>query len=179
MTSFRTPSSTPSRRRASSPPGTNLKAWLFTILRNRFRSVIARKHVTAEVVDENLESISSVPAFQENGLEVAAFKRAFRRLSPAHREVLILAGIHGYAYEQIAEMCNCEVGTVKSRVNRARSMLKKMLVEGDVPVDVSRLPGSRREHRPLSTPRDLDERAPAAFLPPARRRAAGSHYPFD
>ena len=108
--------------------GSNLKAWLFTILRNRFRSVIARKHVKSEIGDEDLERLSTVPAHQESRLEVMAFKQAFMQLSAAHREVLILAVIHGYPYERIASICGCEVGTVKSRVNRARNLLKKMLL---------------------------------------------------
>lgn len=121
-------------------PGTNLKAWLFTILRNRFRSVIARKHVTAEVPDDDLERHSWVPAEQESRIEVAAFKRAFRALSSAHREVLVLVAVHGLPYEHVAAICGCEVGTVKSRVNRARAMLKKMLYEDGLPVDARRIP---------------------------------------
>ena len=113
-------------------PGTNLKAWLFTILRNRFRSLIARKHVTAEVVDEDLERHYWVGAEQESRIEVAAFKRAFRMLSAAHREVLVLVAIHGLPYDEIAEICGCEIGTVKSRVNRARAILKRMLLEDEL-----------------------------------------------
>ena len=108
-------------------PGTNLKAWLFTILRNRFRSVIARKHVTAEVPDDDLERYSWVPAEQESRIEVAAFKRAFGTLSATHREVLVLVAVHGLPYEQVAAICGCEVGTVKSRVNRARNKLAVLL----------------------------------------------------
>jgi len=119
-------------------PGTNLKAWLFTILRNRFRSVIARKHVTAEVADDDLERHYWVAAEQESRIEVAAFKRAFRLLSATHREVLVLVAIHGLPYDEIAQICGCEVGTVKSRVNRARGILKRMLLEDELPVDASK-----------------------------------------
>jgi RNA polymerase sigma-70 factor (ECF subfamily) len=114
--------------------GTNLKAWLFTILRNRFRSVIGRKHVTAEVaIEDDMEHLSWVPAEQEARVEVAAFKRAFRRLKPNQREVLVLVAVHGLSYERVAEICSCEVGTVKSRVSRARATLKEMLL-GETPV---------------------------------------------
>ena len=119
--------------RDRSQPGTNLKAWLFTILRNRFRSVIARKHVTSEVPDDDLERHSWVPAEQESRIEVAAFKRAFQALSPAHREVLVLVAVHGLSYERIAEICGCEIGTVKSRVSRARQQLKRLL-GGELPL---------------------------------------------
>lgn len=133
-------------------PGTNLKAWLFTILRNRFRSVIARKHVTAEVSDDDLERHSWAPAEQESRIEVAAFKRAFKVLSPAHREVLVLVAVHGLPYEQVAEICGCEVGTVKSRVNRARAMLKRMLLEEGPPLDPRKLSGADRAARLEAAP---------------------------
>lgn len=123
-------------------PGTNLKAWLFTILRNRFRSVIARKHVTAEVADDDLERHYWVAPEQESRIEVAAFRRAFGTLSSAHREVLVLVAVHGLPYDEIAEICGCEVGTVKSRVNRARAILKKMMFEEDLPVDPKKLPAA-------------------------------------
>jgi RNA polymerase sigma-70 factor (ECF subfamily) len=109
-------------------PGTNLKAWLFQILHNRFCSVVSRKHVRAEIGTDDLTQLASVPAFQERRLEVLEFKLAFARLTPNHREALVLHAVHGLAYEQIAEICGCEVGTVKSRINRARNALKQMLL---------------------------------------------------
>jgi len=130
-------------------PGTNLKAWMFTILRNRFRSLITRKHVTAEVPDDDLERKWLTPAHQESVVEVTAFRRAFRQLSSAHREVLVLVGVHGLSYEQVAEICRCEVGTVKSRVNRARNLLKKMLLEDVLPVRKEELPIRGVKIRPI------------------------------
>jgi RNA polymerase sigma-70 factor (ECF subfamily) len=109
-------------------PGTNLKAWLFTILHNRFVSIVSRKHVRAEISVDDLSSMASVPAFQERRLEVIAFKAAFARLSPNHREVLVLNAVQGLPYEEIAVICGCEIGTVKSRINRARNLLKAMLM---------------------------------------------------
>jgi len=155
-------------------PGTNLKAWLFTILRNRFRSVIARKHVTAEVPDDDLERHSWVPAEQESRIEVAAFKRAFGALSVTHREVLVLVAVHGLPYEQVAAICSCEVGTVKSRVNRARAMLKKMLLEDMLPVDPRKLPGADRAGE-LSRKDDLlgEENRRTAALSAAAKRLPG------
>jgi RNA polymerase sigma-70 factor (ECF subfamily) len=114
-------------------PGTNLKAWLFTILRNRFRSVIGRKHVTAEVHVEDLDQQRSTPAVQEVGIEVAAFRRAFGRLSVTHREALVLTVVQGLSYEHASRIFGCEVGTVKSRVNRARELLQKMLLDDEAP----------------------------------------------
>ena len=120
---------------------------MFTILRNRFRSLITRKHVTAEVPDDDLEKKWLTPAHQESIVEVTAFRRAFRELSTAHREVLVLVGVHGLSYEQVAEICGCEVGTVKSRVNRARAILKRVLIEGELPVDARKLPVAERTSR--------------------------------
>jgi RNA polymerase sigma-70 factor (ECF subfamily) len=115
-------------------PGTNLRAWLFTILRNTFFSHVGRKRFKVEVHDEDLESLAWSAAPQEGRLEALAFRRAFRQLSPTHREVLVLSVLQGHSYESIAAICGCEVGTVKSRVNRARAQLKSMLVDGDLPM---------------------------------------------
>lgn len=111
--------------------GTNLKAWLFTILRNRFRSVVSRRHVTAEVSTETFDHLASVPPEQEAKLEVAAFRAAFRRLPPAQREVLVLIAVDGLTYERAAKICNCEIGTIKSRMHRGRAQLKAMLFDGE------------------------------------------------
>ncbi len=112
-------------------PGTNLKAWLFKILHNRWRSVRRRKHIAAEVTRTDLEVLSWVPPGQESVIEVAAFRRAFQALSPAHRAVLVLVAVQGLSYEQVAGICGCAIGTVKSRVNRARALLKQRLLGGD------------------------------------------------
>ena len=155
-------------------PGTNLKAWLFTILRNRFRSMIARKQVTAEVADDDLERHYWVAAEQDSRIEVAAFKRAFRTLSATHREVLVLVAIHGLPYEEIARICGCEVGTVKSRVNRARGILKRMLLEEDeLPVHASKLPSAKRAKELDRGDTFAADLAAADRLARERRRAPG------
>jgi RNA polymerase sigma-70 factor (ECF subfamily) len=115
-------------------PGTNLRAWLFTILRNTFLSHVGRKRFKVEVHDEDLERLAWTAAPQDGRLEALAFRRAFRQLSAAHREVLVLSILQGHSYEAIAVICGCEIGTVKSRVNRARAQLKAMLVDGELPV---------------------------------------------
>lgn len=126
-------------------PGTNLKAWLFTILRNRFLSASNRKYHHAEQGDLDLDALASVPPTQEGAIEVHEFRRAFRKLSPAHREILVLTILHGLPYQDVGAMLRCEVGTVKSRVNRARAQLKRMLL-GDEPqaaVEIERRPEAR------------------------------------
>jgi RNA polymerase sigma-70 factor (ECF subfamily) len=130
-------------------PGTNLKAWLFRILHNRFYSLHRRRHVSAEVARDDLEALHWVPPAQDGALEVEAFRCAFRALSPMHREVLVLAGVHGLSCAEIAEICRCEIGTVKSRIHRARSELKVVLLGG---ADSPRQPvRSRRKRRPQLT----------------------------
>ncbi|MGH6944098.1 MAG: sigma-70 family RNA polymerase sigma factor [Geminicoccaceae bacterium] len=139
--------------------GTNLKAWLFTILRNNFRSVMRSKRVKTQVSDDGLENLLwSAPA-QEDRLEFQAFKRAFRQLSPAHREVLVLVCMNGYRYEKAAEICGCEVGTIRSRLNRARNQLRRMLLEGELPLDP--VVGAAR---PMELHPTDEEAAPEAWI---------------
>ncbi len=134
-------------------PGTNLKAWLFTIVRNKFLSAVSRKHVTSEVHEEDLEHHHWVAPEQESRIEVLAFQRAFKMLSLVHREVLVLAVVQGLPYAEIALLCGCEVGTVKSRANRARAALKHLLLDDDGPPAASprsveaEAAGGRTRHR--------------------------------
>ena len=114
-------------------PGTNLKAWLFRILHNRHLSLRGRRHRTAEVGVDDLEPLAAVPAFQEGRAELRHFKAAFARLPASQREPLVLWAVHGLPYERIAEACGCEVGSIKSRMSRARTTLKA-LVLGDKPI---------------------------------------------
>ncbi len=108
-------------------PGSNLRAWLFTILRNTFYS--DRRKTRREVPDPEgayAATLAEKPS-HDGRLALADFRRAFDRLSPEHREVLILVGASGFAYEEASEMMGVAVGTVKSRANRARARLAEML----------------------------------------------------
>ncbi|MFO7484248.1 sigma factor-like helix-turn-helix DNA-binding protein, partial [Oceanibaculum nanhaiense] len=69
----------------------------------------------------------STPATQEVKLHVRDFDRAFQTLSADQREVLILVGASGFSYEDAAEICDCAVGTIKSRVSRARAELSQVM----------------------------------------------------
>nr|WP_246849510.1 sigma-70 family RNA polymerase sigma factor [Rubellimicrobium arenae] len=113
--------------------GTNLKAWLFTIMRNSFntRWRKARRETTPGA--EAIEQSATTPATQATDLWAReAIGRLLNDLSPAHREILILIPVLGLGYEDAAEVCNCSVGTIKSRLNRARAALAG-LVDGDRP----------------------------------------------
>jgi len=108
-------------------PGTDMKAWLFTILRNTFFS-LHRKRVREVADPDGLHAakLAERPA-HDGRLAFNAFLDAFDKLSPEHREVLILVGANGYSVEEAADMLGVAPGTVKSRTNRARARLVEML----------------------------------------------------
>ena len=114
--------------RHSFQPGTNLAAWLFRIQRNEFVSGLRRSRPTVNFDDviSSALSLSHAP-HQESGLMMREFLKAFRHLSDGQREALLLAVLEGYSYEQIADHSGVSVGTVKSRISRARATLEKML----------------------------------------------------
>ena len=111
--------------------GTNMRAWLFTILRNTYYSHHrkARREV-ADVDGEMAASLSQKPD-HDGRLQMRDFNRAFDRLNDEQREALILVGAGGFSYEEAAETCGVAVGTIKSRVNRARRQLVEMLQMSD------------------------------------------------
>ena len=116
--------------RSSFIPGTNLKAWLFTILRNQFYSDRRRAWRQAPWDQEAAERIPGSSGDQVFSAELSDTVRALRRLSDEQREALILVGAGGFSYEDAAAICKCAVGTVKSRVARARKTLIDIL-DGD------------------------------------------------
>jgi RNA polymerase sigma-70 factor (ECF subfamily) len=109
-------------------PGTNVKAWIFTILRNAFYSE-GRKRKRAGAFNRASFSQRSADPTQDNLLAFCDFRRAFIQLPPCQQEVLMLVGNGDLTYEEVAEQCQCPVGTVKSRISRARLDLKRMLDE--------------------------------------------------
>ncbi len=115
--------------RHSFQPGTNLAAWLFRIQRNEFISGLRRQRPTVPV-DAAAESISH-PAHQESRLIMREFIAAFGKLPTAQREALVLAVLEGLRYEVIAAHTGVSVGTVKSRISRARDTLERLLLEGE------------------------------------------------
>ena len=111
-------------------PGSNLRAWLFTILRNTYYTAVVRRR--REVADEDGKHAATLtaPPTQEWSLQMHALQAALAKLPDEHREALILVGAAGLSYEEAAEICGCALGTVKSRVSRARTKLARLL-EGD------------------------------------------------
>ena len=108
-------------------PGSNMVAWLYTILRNEFYSEFRkRRHEVADEDGHHAARLATRPT-QEGHMQFLDFRDAMDRLAPDHREALILVGASGLSYEDAADMCGCAVGTMKSRVNRARAKLTELL----------------------------------------------------
>jgi RNA polymerase sigma-70 factor, ECF subfamily len=103
-------------------PDSNLKAWLFTILRNTYFTHY-RKSQREELDEDQAAMNASVPPTQLTHLEFEDMQKGLMRLSPDHREALLLITAEGFSYEDAARVCGCAVGTMKSRVNRARNKL--------------------------------------------------------
>jgi RNA polymerase sigma-70 factor (ECF subfamily) len=112
---------------ASFMEGTNIRAWLFTIMRNTFFSQYRKSR--REVQDVDGEAAARLVAMPDQlaHLDFADFKTYLDRLPPDQREALVLIGASGFSYEEAAEICGCAVGTIKSRVNRARRRLIELL----------------------------------------------------
>ncbi len=107
--------------------GTNLNAWLFTILRNLFHSEYRKRRREVEDPDGTYASqLASAPE-QGGSLDLADMRVALTKLPPDQREALLLVGAAGLPYEEVALIMECAVGTVKSRVNRARVRLAQLL----------------------------------------------------
>lgn len=123
--------------------GTNLKAWLFTILRNNFFSDYRKHRNEVEDPDGFLSARVAVQPEQPGHMDLADFRRALKDLPGDQREALILVSAEGFSYEEAAAIAGCAVGTVKSRVSRAREHLSARL--GLDPVD---RPVRKREQRP-------------------------------
>jgi RNA polymerase sigma-70 factor, ECF subfamily len=108
-------------------PGTNLSAWLFTILRNQFRSEYRKRRREVEDVDGKYSERLKAQPEQMGKIEFAEMRTALTQLPDDQREALLLVGASGFSYEEAAEICGCAIGTIKSRVNRARRRLADLM----------------------------------------------------
>ena len=110
-------------------PGTNMKAWLFTILRNEFYSQARKnKRIVLDGDGTYTENLRT-PAEQPGHLDLKDLQRALNELPPDQREALVLVGASGLSYDEAANICDCAIGTIKSRVNRARKRLEEIWAE--------------------------------------------------
>ncbi|PTQ74918.1 RNA polymerase sigma factor [Celeribacter persicus] len=113
--------------------GTNMRAWLFTILRNTFYSDRRKRKREVQDTDGAFAATLAMKPEHDGRLAMADFEAAFVQLKAEQREALMLVGAMGFSYEEAAETCDVAVGTIKSRVNRARQRLTELmdLEEGD------------------------------------------------
>ena len=119
-------------------PGTSMKSWLFTIMRNTFYT---RVRIAAREAPGAADCVSAKPAVdatQEWSARGRELQEALHRLPPQQREILVLVGVAGVSYEDAAEICGCAMGTVKSRLNRARLRLLEELGESSSKSSVAR-----------------------------------------
>lgn len=112
-------------------PGTNFKAWAFTVIRNRFYDQYRRKRHADRLQDELMQIDHSHAASQDTVMHLHDMAEAFWRLPESFREVLILVGVNEMSYEDAAAVIGCPIGTVRSRLSRARTRLQELMEAGE------------------------------------------------
>jgi len=148
--------------------GTNLKAWLFTILRNQFYSDRRRAWRQAPWDQDAAERMPGTSQDQNWAADLSDTARALKLLPDEQREALILVGAGGFSYMDAANIVKCNVGTVKSRVARARKALLAILERQDS-LPTRQRPDEGEAARDIMA--QLDELAPGRPSDaPARRR---------
>lgn len=109
-------------------PGTDLRAWLFTILHNQHVNDVRRAvREGINIPVEDVAPVLTVPSTQGATLQLRDLDRAMARLPEEQRQVLLLVGLEGMRYEEVAAVLDIPVGTVRSRLSRGRDMLRHLL----------------------------------------------------
>lgn len=116
------------------PGPSSMKSWAFVILRNCFLSQMRRKKFTADYDELAAERLLVAPDDQDDSLHLADVQRGLMQLPVDQREALVLIGAGQLSYEEAAAICGCAVGTMKSRVSRARTALHGILEGGQMPL---------------------------------------------
>lgn len=129
--------------RARFAAGTSMKAWTFVILRNAFLSQMRRQKFHGEYDAVAAERLLVAAPLQEEATHVADIQRAMLELSADQREALILVGAGGMGYEEAAQICGVAVGTMKSRVSRARTALQAIMDSGRLSMPRAAMPPPR------------------------------------
>jgi RNA polymerase sigma-70 factor, ECF subfamily len=111
--------------------GSSMRAWMFTILRNQYFSILRKRRREIEDADGKSAERLSVEPNQNHAVDLQDTMRAMRRLPTIHSELLVLLGSGGLTYDEAAQRSGCAVGTIKSRVNRARKRLSQQMAELD------------------------------------------------
>lgn len=107
--------------------GTNMRAWTFAILRNHYLSELRKSKRQTDLDEGVAERMLVMDADQEAPLHLGDMEVALLKLAPERREAVLLVGASGFSYEEAAEIAHCPIGTMKSRVARARADLARML----------------------------------------------------
>jgi RNA polymerase sigma factor (sigma-70 family) len=110
-------------------PDTQLKSWMFTIMRNAFLTRLHSANREAPGALECVAITSAMEASQEWCMETREVLEAIDRLPAHYRDVILLIGVSGVSYDEAARICGCNIGTVKSRLNRARMQVLEQLGE--------------------------------------------------
>lgn len=110
--------------------GTNMQAWLVTILRNHYYSQMRKRGREVQDTEGSYTARLSVAPSHDGVMDLADFRRALLDLPDEQREALLLVGASGFSYEEAAQICGCAIGTIKSRVSRARNRLQTVLQIG-------------------------------------------------
>lgn len=144
-------------------PGTNMRAWTFAILRNHYLSELRRNRRQTDLDEGVAERLLVMDADQEGGLHLSDMDAALMQLAPERREAVMLVGAGGFTYEEAAEIADCAVGTMKSRVARARAELNRLL-------DSEPDPKALAKRNATAQSRSKKLAAEVTESPPGRRR---------
>lgn len=110
-------------------PGTHMRAWLFTIMRNRFYTDCRKRARERTGADDCVSGGPVVPPTQDWHMASQEMQAALRDMPVHYREALVLVAVIGGSYQHAAQVLDCDIGTIKSRVNRARGILRRALHE--------------------------------------------------
>jgi RNA polymerase sigma factor (sigma-70 family) len=144
-------------------PGTNMRAWTFAILRNHYLSELRRNRRQTDLDEGVAERMLVMDADQEGGLHLSDMETALSQLAPERREAVMLVGAGGFTYEEAAEIADCAVGTMNSRVARARAELNRLLDTEQDPQTIAKRNAALRNRT------RNDTSAPAKPTPGKRR----------
>jgi RNA polymerase sigma-70 factor (ECF subfamily) len=109
--------------------GTNMSAWLYTILRNRFVNIYRKQRIRRDVMGSGHIEAAAIAPSQDGWAISTDLRYALEKLPVHQRQALLLVGADGLSLAEAAVVCKCEVGTIKSRVSRARERLSTLLAD--------------------------------------------------
>jgi RNA polymerase sigma-70 factor (ECF subfamily) len=162
--------------------GTDLRAWLFTILHNQYVNYVRRSvREGAAVGLRETEPLLTRAPHQGHRLEIRDLERAIAKLPEEQQSAILLVGLEGMRYEDVAAVLNVPVGTIRSRLSRGREALRKLVgIEPDdrplLTSDASRIAKARADHAPRGSSRDTHRLHTSGVT--ARQRASPSQHAF-